>query len=1132
MKNTIKHSIHILSKQIIMTVLLISQGFAANIDIEYGSIDWYRNGPEKAWTDTDYKLYFKWQQRLLAKTGADDLQVLRRQKAIMNGNKITTEVWNYGSISRPGNTITDIVWEGLGYGYEFGPFICTEVPVAEKDSSKHQDTYYDVESDTWKVKVISDGLTSNGGETSSDGSEYWGWSPLAHGDDGTIPYADPETDRLPTSNDLDRDSDGKPDSWPAGWYSESQNKYTWPGALQQGATNSDLEIFFVVDDRDNKEFAYYPFADDSSRKGLGLEIECRYYQWANPLAEDLIFLVYKVTNKSDKDLDNMIFGMWGDPHIGGPNNWQDDLSFFDHDLNMVYAWDEDGIADKSGYIPGYFGYKFLESPGNPFDGVDNDSDGMIDESWYNGLDDDNDWDPEKNDVGLDGVPNTGDVGENDGLPTAGDPYDPQQPGEPNFEFTDLDESDMIGLTSFAAPPFGGYNRISNDDYIINSYMQPGYFDSTGADEAGDDIFLYGSGKFLLPAGQSRRFSIALLVGEDFDDLTLNATTAEQIFQSNYQFAKPPPKPNVVAVPGDEKVTLYWDDIAEDAYDPISETYDFEGYVIYRSTDHSFLDQQTITDAYGSRFLHEPLKTVGGGDARFDLDNEYVGLSDIPYANRGVSYYLGDNSGLRHSFIDSNNVVNGQTYYYAVVSYDHGDDVQQIAPTECSKNITLNPETNEIFLDVNTVRVTPRSTVAGYNPGYIDEGEIVQSSGISTGTLELDIVHVDRLKNNNSYEISFKEDPIRYSLENKTGLEFPLVLTNDFWYQMPYKNLNDSTFTLIQKSSGLEFTVDVDYVLNASSGQLQRIETGNIVSGDSLIAAFTYFPILDSEYLDGEESNPFVDGMKLHVQGVDLNVDQSTTGWLPSSVTNWKATITSYNSDAGNRYPGDYEIRFSGIYVDSSDYFKVASKFEVYEITHGMMPQKIRFEIMELDLTKNGVWDMGEQVVIYQNNGDNFDLGWSLLFYEPDDVFPIEPVSGDIFVLKTTRPFTENDTYVFTTMASKVDTTMARAELDEIRVVPNPYVAVSVFEPYDYQNQLKRGDRLIYFDNLPASCTIRIYTMAGELVTTLEHQSSIDDGQEFWNLTTKDNFPIAYGVYLYHVDAGDLGQKIGRFAVIK
>ena len=34
------------------------------------------------------------------------------------------------------------------------------------------------------------------------------------------------------------------------------------------------------------------------------------------------------------------------------------------------------------------------------------------------------------------------------------------------------------------------------------------------------------------------------------------------------------------------------------------------------------------------------------------------------------------------------------------------------------------------------------------------------------------------------------------------------------------------------------------------------------------------------------------------------------------------------------------------------------------------------------------------------------------------------------------------------------------------------------------------------------------------------------------ISPKDNFPIAYGIYIYHVDAGKLGEKIGRLAIIK
>ena len=67
---------------------------------------------------------------------------------------------------------------------------------------------------------------------------------------------------------------------------------------------------------------------------------------------------------------------------------------------------------------------------------------------------------------------------------------------------------------------------------------------------------------------------------------------------------------------------------------------------------------------------------------------------------------------------------------------------------------------------------------------------------------------------------------------------------------------------------------------------------------------------------------------------------------------------------------------------------------------------------------------------------------------------------------------------------------------------------------------------------PKSCKITIYTITGELVKEISHESSIENGQEFWDLTTKDNFPISYGIYIYHVDARNLGEKIGRIAVIK
>jgi len=97
-------------------------------------------------------------------------------------------------------------------------------------------------------------------------------------------------------------------------------------------------------------------------------------------------------------------------------------------------------------------------------------------------------------------------------------------------------------------------------------------------------------------------------------------------------------------------------------------------------------------------------------------------------------------------------------------------------------------------------------------------------------------------------------------------------------------------------------------------------------------------------------------------------------------------------------------------------------------------------------------------------------------------------------------------------------------------VPNPYVGAASWEPLS--SEVGRGERRIFFIRLPNECTIRIYTISGKLVDTIEHSSTISDGQESWDLVSKDGMDIAFGVYVYHVDAPGIGQTIGKFAIIK
>ena len=39
-------------------------------------------------------------------------------------------------------------------------------------------------------------------------------------------------------------------------------------------------------------------------------------------------------------------------------------------------------------------------------------------------------------------------------------------------------------------------------------------------------------------------------------------------------------------------------------------------------------------------------------------------------------------------------------------------------------------------------------------------------------------------------------------------------------------------------------------------------------------------------------------------------------------------------------------------------------------------------------------------------------------------------------------------------------------------------------------------------------------------------------RKVWDLVSKDGMDIAFGVYIFHVDAPGIGEKIGKFAIIK
>ncbi len=107
---------------------------------------------------------------------------------------------------------------------------------------------------------------------------------------------------------------------------------------------------------------------------------------------------------------------------------------------------------------------------------------------------------------------------------------------------------------------------------------------------------------------------------------------------------------------------------------------------------------------------------------------------------------------------------------------------------------------------------------------------------------------------------------------------------------------------------------------------------------------------------------------------------------------------------------------------------------------------------------------------------------------------------------------------------------SRTSLNDIKVVPNPYIISATWERKRLGDpQLGEPIRDLAFTNLPGRCVISIFTLDGNLVKTIDHTN--DTGTEFWDLRTFSNQLIATGVYFYHVKS-DIGERVGKFAVVR
>jgi len=938
-----------------------------------------------------------------------------------------------------------------------------------------------------------------------------------------------------------------PRTWPSRWPDKASDPDdpgwhgSWNGYFGKRAS-ADQESYSVMDDDFYDALKPRWLADssrDTTRGGLGLKVGVRGFQWANPQAENVIFWHYDITNESTTDYnDNIVFGLYMDSGVGGSLlscdgifESDDDNASFDKSsgLNLVYTFDNRGHGrDLRGNCSptGYLGYAYLETPGNPFNDIDDDNDGIKNErrdsgpgthivgqqaildyvvanydttkfvafygpiqerpayragSWWTG-DEDMDWVAEFNDVGADGVKDTHDTGEGDGIPTS---------GEPNFDKTDLNESDQIGLTGFKYNKIkaGEGNQSSDVDGILfytdtqdwperlyNKWVSPDSakyrFDPPLVNNYNIG-FLFASGPFSLKAGQTERFSLALAYGQDLPALRRTVKTVQQIYDGNYQFAVAPTRPIVHAETGDHTVRLTWDDAAERSVDPVTNQFDFEGYRIYRSTDPDFLDARIVTDASG--------QPSGNGQpiAQFDLANGITGYYPAVIENL-PSYFLGTDTGITHTYEDPT-VTNGQTYYYAVCAYDHGSQQPLFYPSENSYSISRTLRGGVLY-PTNVVQVRPNPRVTGYERATLGAPQHVSGRGF--GQVQVQVANSTQIPSGHRFRIEFEKD----DADSVRANHYALVdsTTGETW-----------------------FTTGNDFV---GGGR------GPIGAG--------ILPIVSSNG--------------------DVAIDADSTRFAQGSPTNAKLRV-SYLPGLPVElkrpgFPENLEIRFSDSFVDTSVSFNrrptKPAKFRIFALTD-TGETRMRFAFLDTtnattsyDGTLTLPLESIEVITTRAGEPDSTkDWTWRIQLDPsgPSGSALRPPAAGDVFRIRLKFPFEPGDVFSFNTTA---ETTApgAAAGKSEPYVVPNPYLGAASFEPAPF-NIKGRGERRIEFRGVAQGAVVRIYNVHGDLVQTLRQDGSFD-GFVPWNLRTKDNLDVAPGLYVYRVEAAGQPGFTGKFAVVK
>ena len=288
-----------------------------------------------------------------------------------------------------------------------------------------------------------------------------------------------------------------------------------------------------------------------------------------------------------------------------------------------------------------------------------------------------------------------------------------------------------------------------------------------------------------------------------------------------------------------------------------------------------------------------------------------------------------------------------------------------------------------------------------------------------------------------------------------------------------------------------------YAINVETGQ--RV---NIFFGEN--SSFSEIPLIDA-YTAGA-----VSGDMVFNPNSDLLTQFDVDPGLPFN-------------DPSNLFAGGQHF----IYVTNTPYDGCE---ELYNLANNLNPTSPAF--FYSNYMRNIVW-AGFPFLNANSRWDEIGNGSTGLI--PTDVTVKLRVTSPYKVDVGTGVRSGHPTYQFE-IKGKESTVLTSEEvetaLDMINVVPNPYYGFSDYDSNNFNNTIK-------ITNLPAKCVVTIYSLDGKFIRSFNRdeqymtpsgsnrglQSAQYNPDIEWDLKNSQNIPVAGGVYLIHVEAEGLGERV-------